>query len=484
MRFLHRFRLLAFQFCVIFIISICAVRQTLAENKLQRPHIVFLLTDDMGCGDVSCYSSGIGVPTPNIDRLAREGIRFTQFYVMAPICSPSRTGLLTGRFPAELRITSFLQTRQGNRECNQNDYLDPDAPTLPDMLKSSGYKTAHIGKWHLGGGRDVDNAPSIGKYGYDEWISTWESPEPHPDLGVKYAPWDTQMEPGQAQRHDRTRYMVDKTLDFLRLNKEQPCYVSLWPDDTHTPHRPSPEMLKKYGGSKDDRKTPLKNFKGVLEEYDKQIGRLLDGIRELGIEENTIVIFTADNGPAPHLEHQRTAGLRGAKLSLYEGGIREPFLVRWPRIIPKGKVNETTVLSGVDLFPTLCKLANVEIPLEVSKSLAGEDLSGAFFGETPQRKKKIFWEYGGRRADGGGRPRDAFDRSPTVAIRDGKWKLLVEADGTNRQLYDIPADPHETQNLYLKETKIADELTSQVLTWRRSLPDRNHGAAAPRPNEK
>jgi len=473
MKILSLFRRWFLQFCIIFIISVCAVRHSLAETPPGRPHIVLILTDDLGYGDVSCYAPGTGVPTPNINRIAREGMRFTQFYVMAPICSPSRAGILTGRFPAEVRLNSYLQKRDGNRNCDQNDYLDPTIPTLPHTLKTAGYKTAHIGKWHMGGGRDVDNAPSIGKYGFDEWIGTWESPEPHPDLGVKFAPWDRRTEPGQVPRHDRTKYMVDKTLDFLRRNKEHPCYVSLWFDDVHTPHRPTPEMMKKYGGSKKEKKTPLKNFQGVLEEYDRQIGRLLQGLEQLGIEENTILIFTSDNGPAPHFDHKSTGGLRGMKLSLYEGGIREPFLVRWLGKIPAGTVNEATVLCGVDLFPTLCKLANVEIPGEVSRNFAGEDLSAAFFGKKKQRSRKIVWEYG-RKEKGYGRPRDPFDRSPNVAIRKGKWKLLVNADGSERQLYDILKDPKETTNLAEKETLVADELTSEVLSWRKSLPGRSH----------
>jgi len=455
------------------ILCMCSNRVYAEETRPKRPHIVLILTDDLGYGDVSCYATGTGVPTPNIDRLAGEGIRFTQFYVMAPLCSPSRAGILTGRFPSELRLNSYLQTRDGNRTCDQNDFLDPAVPTLPRLLKTAGYKTAHIGKWHLGGGRDVDNAPSIGTYGFDEWIATWESPEPHPDLGVKYAPWDRKMEPGQVARHERTHYMVDKSLDFLRRNKEQPCYVSLWPDDTHTPHRPNPEMMKKYGGSEDERKRPLKNFQGVLEEYDRQIGRLLDGLRELEIEENTIVIFTSDNGPAPHFQHRSTGGLRGMKMSLYEGGIREPFIVRWPARIPKGKVNDTTVLAGVDLFSTLCTLANVEIPAEIANGFTGEDLSGSLLGDKLQRTRPILWEYG-RKEEGYGYPRNPADRSPNLAIREGKWKLLVNADGTNRELYDIIKDPNETNNLAGIETTVADDLTSRALIWRKDLPGRNH----------
>src|SRR5262249_27780192 len=145
------------------------------------PPIVFVLADDLGPGDVGCYGGKVA-PTPNLDRLAREGARFTQYYAAAPICSPSRCGLLTGNFPARWRITSFLQTRAGNRGCGQADYLAPQAPSLPRALRVAGYRTAHFGKWHLGGGRDVHDAPRFAAYGYDEHAGTWESPQPHPDL--------------------------------------------------------------------------------------------------------------------------------------------------------------------------------------------------------------------------------------------------------------------------------------------------------------
>src|SRR6185436_19296043 len=145
-----------------------------------RPNIIIVLADDFGWGDLSCY--GAKVPTPQLDAMARDGTRFTQFYVASPICSPSRAALITGQFPARWRITSYLQSQKGNRACEQADFLATNAPSLPRVLKSAGYATAHIGKWHLGGGRDVTNAPKFAAYGYDLGYGTYESPEPHPDL--------------------------------------------------------------------------------------------------------------------------------------------------------------------------------------------------------------------------------------------------------------------------------------------------------------
>ena len=205
-----------------------------ADNTSLKPNILFILTDDMGYGDVGCYG-GKFAPTPNLDRLARDGIRFTQYYSVSPICSPSRAGVTTGMFPARWNITSFLQTRKGNRACEQADFLDPQAPSLARTLKAAGYATAHFGKWHMGGGRDVTNAPPFAAYGFDEHAGTWESPEPHPDITATNWIWSPH---DKVKRWDRTAFFVDKTLDFLRRHKGQSCYVNLWPDDTHTPWCP------------------------------------------------------------------------------------------------------------------------------------------------------------------------------------------------------------------------------------------------------
>jgi arylsulfatase A-like enzyme len=434
-----------------------------AEARAERPNFIFVLTDDFGWGDLGSYG-GRFVPTPNLDRMAREGTRFTQFYVASPICSPSRTGCTTGMFPARWRITSYLQTRAGNRACEQADYLDPKAPSLARLLKSGGYATAHIGKWHMGGGRDVTNAPLLRAYGFDEAVSTWESPEPYPDITATNWIWSPQ---DKVKRWDRTAFFVDKTLDFLRRHKDQPCYVNLWPDDTHTPFVPSPEMKAKHQAG--NNREGERNFRGVLEEYDRQMGRLLEGLKALGVESNTVVLFTGDNGPSPSYDHRRTGGLRGQKLSLYEGGIRQPCLVRWPGHAPPSRVNETTVFSAVDLLPTFCRLAGVEAPRELAAQLDGEDLSTAFTGATSRRNKPLFWEYG-RTTNAFAYPRNPIDRSPNVAVREGDWKLLVNADGSGAELYNLAPDAKETRNLAAEKPDVVQRLKETVLRWRKSIP--------------
>ena len=431
-----------------------------------KPNILFILVDDMGWADPSCF--GGQVPTPRMDQLAREGTRFTQFYVASPICSPSRCGLLTGQFPARWRITSFLQSRAGNAECGQADFLDPQAPSFVRTFKQAGYATAHIGKWHLGGGRDVTDAPKFAAYGYDVGLGTYESPEPAAPLGLKSQPWGANREPQQVPRHDRTRWMVDETLAFAKKHAGQPWLVNLWPDDVHTPYRP------KEG--KDEREFTAK-YRDVLAETDRQIGRLLDGLRELGAEQNTLVLLAGDNGPEPSLDRARTGGLRGMKWSLYEGGIRTPLVVRWPGTVPAATVNETTVVSAVDFFPTLCALANVSAPAGVK--FDGEDLSAVFKGAKTARSKPLFWEYGRKPASDEQKakgvrafpyPNEPQSKSPNVAVRDGHWKLLVNADGAGAELYDLATDRNESKNLAMTQPDLARRLTAAALAWRKSLP--------------
>jgi arylsulfatase A-like enzyme len=226
---------------------------------------------------------------------------------------------------------------------------------------------------------------------------------------------------------------------------------------------PSGERLSEYpNGPEAQRK-----FRAVLDEYDRQFGRFFAGLKELGLDENTLVLFTSDNGALPTFNGQRSAPLRGSKLSLYEGGIRMPFIVRWPGRVPAGRVDEQSVLSAVDLFPSLCAIAKA--PLPKPGDFNGEDLSGALLGrKTATRRRPLLWEYG-RNEESFAYPQGK-DRSPNVAVRDGKWKLLIQANGNGAELYDLSQDVAEMNSLAEKETAVVKRLSRAALDWRKSLP--------------
>jgi arylsulfatase A-like enzyme len=422
-----------------------------------RPNIIFILADDLGPGDVG-FSGGKIAPTPKLDRLAKEGIAFTQYTSAAPICSPSRCGLLTGQFPARWNLHSYLQTRAGNRACGQADFLDPAAPSLPRLLKEGGYRTAHFGKWHLGGGRDVDNAPLFAAYGYDEHAGTWESPEPHPDITSTDWIW---ADSDRVKRWQRTGFFVDKTLDFLKKNPAQPCFVNLWLDDPHTPWVPAEKAV---------RKDTKNNLRDVMIELDRQVGRLLDGLKTQGIDNQTLVIFTSDNGPLPTFAGERAAPLRGSKLSLFEGGIRVPFAARWPGTIPPGSRNTQTVLTAVDLYPTLAQIAGIKIPESIAKAADGEDLSAALLAKaSPARTKEIFWQYG-LNDKSYAYPKNAADKSPTLAIRSDQFVLLTNPSGTDTQLFDLSHDLSQKKNLADAQPELAKDLKNRLIHWKNKLP--------------
>lgn len=419
----------------------------------ERPHIIIIYVDDMAYADLSCYG-GEFVETSQIDKLAKEGIRFTQYYSMAPVSSPSRVSLMTGMYPTRWGIRTFLQSRDGNRKNLQNDYLSDKAPSLARALKQNGYATAHFGKWHMGGGRDVDDAPPIRNYGFDESVSTWESP--YPDKLITASDW-IWSDQDSIKRWDRTAYFVDKTLAFISKNRDKPCFINLWPDDVHTPFVPHPDEL--YTEKDDWEKREA--FIPVLKNLDEQIGRLVNGLKMMGEEDHTMIIFTSDNGPNPSYGAQRTKGLRGKKGTLYEGGIRMPFIVRWPSVIQPSQVNTHAILASIDLLPTLCRIT--ETPLPVGYTLDGEERSDIILGNTDnQRDKPLFWEFSRKKKNDN--PANSIT-IPQVAVRWKEWKLLVFADGTEAELFHLINDPGEKNNVADQHRTITDKLAFEALQW-------------------
>lgn len=436
------------------------VNAVLAQSP-EKPNIIVILVDDMGFSDIGAFG-GDFVPTPRLDRFAAEGTKFTQYYSAAPICSPSRTSILTGMFPAEWNFTTFLNDRRSNGRAEQANYLNVHAPSIAKVLKAAGYATGHFGKWHMGGGRDIQNAPKFDRYGFDEHVSTYESPEPDPALTATDWIWS---DVDSVQRWDRTAYFVDKTLDFLRRNKGMPCFVNLWPDDMHTPW--VPEENRRQAGKFPMNPDEEAAFKLVLAEFDKQMGRLFDGLDDLGMAENTLILFTSDNGPLPSFRGSRSGGFRGTKLSLYEGGIRMPLIARWPGRVPAGVTDSISVLNSTDLFPTLSSIAAAEVPPNYKGD--GENREQVLMGNPAPRKKDMYWEYG--RNDYAFNYPKGDSRSPNLAIRSGKWKLLMDYQRDNAVLYDMENDQYETTDVAGSYPDIVDELRTKLYTWRSYLPE-------------
>jgi arylsulfatase A-like enzyme len=438
-----------------------------------RPNVIFAFVDDLGYGDFSITGSR-DVPTPNIDRLAREGTRFTQFYVASPICSPSRCGVLTGQFPARHHFHSYLSDRASNARMRMPDWLDPKAPSVARAFQQAGYRTAHIGKWHLGGGRDVGDAPLPQAYGFDESWTSFEGLGPRLLIeNDNLSKQSAALGDGEivwAPKHQLTELYLDRCIDFMKRADGQPFYLHFWPCDVHDPHIPREDLLKKY--ERFSANPYQQRFYAVLDEFDRQIGRLLDWLDKSGLAKNTLVALTGDNGPTAWPRYYRegfappgsTAGDRGRKWSLYEGGIRQPFLARLPGVIPAGRVDEQTIFTSVDLFPTFCSMAGIRAPKFDSD---GEDMSRALRGKAVIRKRPIFWEY---TADGAPLPGAKEDQSPGLAMRDGRWKLLMQPDGSRLELYDLRTDRAEAVNLAAREPKRAKRMADQLRAWYAALP--------------
>lgn len=463
--------------CCGLILASCATPNL--YSGVQRPkNILFILIDDLGYADFS-VTGNRKVQTPNIDRLAADGLLMTQFTAPAPICSASRAGLMAGRFPAELRILSFISNRKHNEQMGQANWLDPTLPTLPRSLRDAGYATAHIGKWHLGGGRDVGEAPLPTEYGFDESYTQFEGlgprvlmKEDHYELASQSAA----LGRGPVEwlpKADLTERYVSKALDFITRSGDHPWFVQLWLDDVHDPWAPDEAQLQSVRGMGDD--ADEERFFAVLVAMDAQIGRLVNALRANGELENTLVVLTGDNGPSGSPQYYENGAMppgdasifRGRKGSLYEGGLRLPLVVHWPQGISPGKRDATTVANGVDLFPTLAQLAGAKAPA----ALEGVSLAASWTGQPLKSRPDIFYAYGGFGVPGKS-PRPHLDRdvSPPFAVRAGEWKLLARGDGTHAELYNLATDPSESRNVAKENPAIAASLTQKLVRWRQTLP--------------
>lgn len=439
------------------------------QQAAGRPNILFILVDDMGFADLSLSGNRL-IRTPNIDALARDGMVMTQFYDAAPICSPSRAAFMTGRFPAENRFVTYISDRNRNRRFGQADWLDPALPLLPRALKSLGYATGHFGKWHLGGGRDVGDAPLPAAYGIDESYTQFEGLGPRllpSDLGGNLAQQSAALGNGPiewALRAEVTGRYVARTLDFVRRSRDRPWFAQLWLDDVHTPWVPSAAQLAavkdKGRNEREDR------FLAVLVAMDAEIGRLIEGLRQAGELNETLIVFTSDNGPTIGEETPGSAApYRGRKASLYEGGIRQPLIVRWPGHVKPGSRDATTVAQAVDLFPTLAGIAGAHWPAGAD----GMDIVRAWRGTPINSRPDLYTHIA--------RPAQEARFGPLYSVRSGPWKLLANRDGSGAELYNLATDPGERNDIHAREPATAGRLSGKLRNWIGSLPPAGPGVA-------
>jgi arylsulfatase A-like enzyme len=428
--------------------------KTTAKSK--RPNFVFIFADDLGWGDLGCYGNR-QIKTPNLDRLANNGTLFTQFYVNGSVCSPSRTSIMTSHFPSRHSVHGHFANNKQNKARGMPNWLDPKVYTVTGLLKRAGYTTGHFGKWHLGSG---EGAPEPGDYGINEHCTMNSN---GPQLAGQDDPYFRAKSTGQ---------IVDKTIEFIEKNREKPFYVNVWTLVPHATLHPTDEQMEPYKRYAPSR-VPYKGVKQIyyasVSDLDREIGRLVKKIDKLGLADSTMIAFSSDNGPedlnirnAVHSGIGNTGPFRGRKRSLYEGGIRMPFIVRWPGHIPVGKVDDKNIVAGVDWLPTVCSLAGVKLPNELKPD--GEDMSQAILGKDKARSRPLMWEWRFRISG------DMVHRCPMLAIRDGRWKLLMNPNGSRVELYDIPEDPTELDNVAGQHPDIVKKMSQQLLKWQKILP--------------
>lgn len=436
-----------------------------------QPNVVVVFIDDMGWSDLSCFG-GTGPTTQHIDRLASEGVRFTNFYVNSPICSPSRVALTTGQYPQRWRITSFLNNRRNNEERGMAQWLDPKAPVLARQLQAAGYATGHFGKWHMGGQRDVDDAPPISDYGFDQSLTNFEG------MGPKLLPlaltpqwkkprkiWGDAIRlsgpPVWKLRSHITEGYVQSAVSFIddAQRRGKPFFVNVWPDDVHTPLYPP---LERWA----DNQRGL--YEGVLDSMDEQLAPVFNRIRrDEALRDSTLIVFCSDNGPQNDVGSSQP--LRGSKGWLYEGGVRSPLIVWGPGLLAEGSAgttNDQAVLSSIDVNRSLYQICGVSLP--EGAELDGEDVSDTMLGKSSAgRQAPIVWR---RPPDRPGFDQSGQGDNPDLAARDGKWKYYENVDGSSPQLYNLESDESETTNVASGFPDVADRLHNLVMEWNSEMP--------------
>jgi arylsulfatase A len=433
-----------------------------------RPNIILLMADDLGYGDLSCFGSP-AVKTVHLDRLAEEGIKCTRFYAASAVCSPTRASVLTGRYPLRFGITKHFN--------DKNQWLPETATTVAELLYDAGYNTAHVGKWHLGGlhvddsGKRLNNQPGPRQHGFGFYQTQIEQQPLRGRMGQQ----GTLFRQGGTVllRNDQhvnkddpffAKHLTDANGDFTveMIEKfaaeNKPFFLNVWWLVPHKPYEPAPEPHWS-GTAADGISDDQHRFRSMMQHMDAKVGQILSKLDELGIADNTLVVFTSDNGAAfEGFIHD----LKGGKTDLHDGGLRVPMIARWPAAIPAGQTSDAFGHSN-DLLPTFCEAAEVE--LSSALPLDGLSLLSHMKGErtpTEEDRGTVFWQLDLFKSIQRHYPKPK-PFATEVAMR-GKWKLLA-FKGEAVELFDIQADPNEQKNILNDHPELVASLSAELREW-------------------
>jgi arylsulfatase A-like enzyme len=462
-----------------------------------RPNLIFILVDDLGWRDLSCTGSDF-YETPNIDRLASEGIRFTRAYAAAPVCSPTRASLLSGKYPARLGVTNWIGPEWHQQAGSERGKM-LSAPYIPHLplgekslaarLREEGYATWHVGKWHLGGATHSPEA-----HGFDRNIGGGHMGHPG-GRGGYFVPWDLPNLPPKEGDDYLTDRIGDEAAALIRSAGSRPFFLNLCFYQVHTPLMAKPDKIAKYEAKAHsmglDRIDPLEDggpfpcehkrherilrrtiqshpvYAAMIEHLDENVGKVLAALEETGLAKNTLVVFTSDNGGLSTAEGSPTCNLPLAegKGWMYEGGNREPLLARWPGHIPPDSVSHTVVTSP-DFYPTFLEAAG--LPSDPQQHCDGKSFLPSLLDPTRRFERgPVFWHYPHYGNQGG---------EPASAILDGDWKLIEFFHGPV-ELFNLAEDEGERTNLSHRHPAITARLLEQLRAWRKDI-----GALEPAPN--
>ena len=413
-----------------------------------RPNFVVVLCDDLGYGDLACFGHP-KIKTARLDRMAKEGVRFSNFYSSAPVCSPSRVGLMTGRSPNRAGVFDWIPPAGAGKRDDNRDlvHLRREEPTIASLLKKAGYATCMSGKWHCNSRFNNAAQPQPGDAGFDHWFATQNNASPSHINPKNFVRNGTPVGP---LRGSSCQLVVDEAIDWLekqqKATPDQPFFIYV---AYHEPHEPvaSPDALVKKYLAVSKNRNQAEYFANV-HNLDAATGRLLDSLDRLGVEKNTLVVFSSDNGPetlnrygGAGRSYGTPAPLRGMKLWTTEAGFRVSGIARWPGTIPAGKVS-SEVVSALDLLPTFCSLAGVKLPK--GRTFDGTNCTAALKGGSLVREKPLIWCY-----------YNAINER-RVAMREGDWKVLARlVDGDGKPLKSLQ-NLHPGNAANVKSAKLAD----------------------------